>query len=584
MTLDTLTLDEGLLDSDETYDYEYSLSSGHPFFSKAYQKGFVIPNYIVVQSMADDDPSYSGYAEDTGSSDIREVRQYIQTKLTSNAQATSIATAILTKYQLNAQVGAAEVPMNVGAEVFDFIKVTDSREVNVRTGNIGSITRTYKSGKFSMSFSFGDWYNVRGLWSDLETYESGLGNLGQNLSRLEVKDLVVENIQADNINLVWMDSDGNIDLSLIGDDLDGLDDGTTYQRVQSAALSAAGLVLLDETVEGTYGLVLAADLSAGHLTFDAVLDGTTYKKVLATQISAGNLKLTSATLKDGTWYSESGVEIDATDGIGITGDGKLSFYVGETLIGRVMAATTIISLSAYANMKVRVAGDLGASVEANGDVDIDSITADVNINGATGINLETDAVTADLNPVSNSKDIGDVTRYDEVYCDHLHTTIGDYQSIDDLEILKNMKSLKQDPAKIDPTSLPDTFRVTKERFTGKAIMKAAQRKQRRLTRLTNAADGIERAIQDAEFEMDKARKDKGIPLHLTKQYSSHLGNRIKIKKALDNLDNLEKEEIEQASKRYDDYISTVVDIPECVGLALGAIRKLTARLEALESR
>ncbi|GAH81764.1 unnamed protein product, partial [marine sediment metagenome] len=41
------------------------------------------------------------------------------------------------------------VPMNVGAEVYDFVKITDS-EGNERIGNIGSIRRHFGGGEFAM--------------------------------------------------------------------------------------------------------------------------------------------------------------------------------------------------------------------------------------------------------------------------------------------------------------------------------------------------------------------------------------------------------------------------------------------------
>ncbi|RLE67006.1 MAG: hypothetical protein DRJ38_00100 [Thermoprotei archaeon] len=100
------------------------------------------------------------------------------------------------------------------------------------------------------------------------------------------------------------------------DTLDDIADGSTYRRVKSAALSADGFVLLDETIDGTYGKVLASDIQAGHIKL-------------------------STTVKDGRWYDESGVIIDADEGIQIYGgagvmglttrsskDGDIQCYVG----------------------------------------------------------------------------------------------------------------------------------------------------------------------------------------------------------------------------------------------------------------
>lgn len=319
------------------YDYEYSLSSGHTFFSKVYRKSLVIPNYIVVKSQPDDEPQYSGYASDAESYALLPKHKYYKLRLQSNAEATLIAEAILGRYQLNAEMGAANVPMNCGAELYDYVKVTDEREDDYRVGNIGYIRRSYNAEKrvYSMPFGLGDPPIVRHtkeLYQSLQREISGL-----NLERLYVKDLYAENIMADNIDMVWLDPEGNIDLSQIGDTLDSLPDGevyarikslhldagqikldehvlyssgynptdkfdlgendlddipegTVYQRVKSASLTAAGLVLLDQVVVGTYGLVKSTDISAGHI-------------------------LLSKAEADGEWYNESGITIDADTGI-----------------------------------------------------------------------------------------------------------------------------------------------------------------------------------------------------------------------------------------------------------------------------
>jgi hypothetical protein len=60
-------------------------------------------------------------------------------------------------------------------------------------------------------------------------------------------------------------------------------------------------------------------LSEATGDLDDIDDGTTYEKIRATDLSGGHIKLTSATVVDGEWYDESGVEIDASSGINIYG-------------------------------------------------------------------------------------------------------------------------------------------------------------------------------------------------------------------------------------------------------------------------
>ena len=165
-------------------------------------------------------------------------------------------------------------------------------------------------------------------------------------------------------------------------DYDKMEDGTTFQRTRSAALDATGLVLLDQVIAGTYGLTLAADISAGHIKLssveqsagyrttsdgekttwngkpddmDEIGEGVTYQKVRATDIAAGHIKLTSAVVVDGEWYDESGVEIDASHGINIYGTnqafttratktGTIQCYVGAD--GLIYAGAGAVKLSA----------------------------------------------------------------------------------------------------------------------------------------------------------------------------------------------------------------------------------------------
>lgn len=376
--------------SGTTYDSEYSLESGHPFFSKALRNRLVIPNYIKVHSRPDDDPQYSGTATDAESYALLPKPDYFPMLLESNAQATKIAQAKIAMAQLWSEGGAASVPLNVGTEVYDYVKVTDEREDDYRIGNIGTFTRHYNVTKneWEMSFTFGNWQTVRKALANLGVTSDDLENY---FSRLSVGDLYVEHIYADSLDMVWLDPEGNIDLSKIGDTLDNLPDGeifariktvhldaegglkmdenvwykpgydpntkkrnftstpttpydlgdmwtdgtvlkrcttaratgayvagdwtqvsidqigdgSLYHRVKSAALSADGLVLLDQVTVGTYGLIKSAALDAsGLVLLDQVVDGT-YGKLLATQIQAGKIYISSAT-DFATGYDPSG--------------------------------------------------------------------------------------------------------------------------------------------------------------------------------------------------------------------------------------------------------------------------------------
>ena len=254
-----------------TYDSEYKLdASEHQFFAKALRNRLVIPNYVKVQSRETDDPQYSGTATDSESYALLPKAQYKETYLASDAEAADIAAAILARAKLWCESGSASVPMNVGTEGFDYIKVTDSREDDSRVGNIGKYTRTYDVRKnlWKLSFSFGNWQNIRKVLQNLNITGDDIENY---FSRLRVGTLYAENIILDDVL-----------------------DGTYYQRASITALNASGMVILDQVIVGTYGLVLVTDIQAGHI-------------------------LLSKTVKDGKWHDETGVVIDASYGIALYG-------------------------------------------------------------------------------------------------------------------------------------------------------------------------------------------------------------------------------------------------------------------------
>jgi len=140
-----------------SYDYEYELavSGEHTFFSKTLRKRLVTPNYIVVSSHPDYGDGYTGFTEDTDSSDSLEIREFHWVRAASNAQCVLIAAALLSHYQLEGQQGSATVPMNIGQEVHDAVRVTDSRENDSRVGNISYLWEHYTPDKYEMTFRLG---------------------------------------------------------------------------------------------------------------------------------------------------------------------------------------------------------------------------------------------------------------------------------------------------------------------------------------------------------------------------------------------------------------------------------------------
>lgn len=291
----------------ETYDYEYALNA-HVFYAKTQSNTITIPNHIIVRTPVDASPAYSGEATDAESiAAYKTIKYYeIVAGLTSNAQAQSIAEAILSKFQMHDVMAGATVPINVGAEIYDYVKITDAREGTTVTGNIGYIRTLYQAGtpkqpaSYTQTFGLGGWLSTR-----RREIESEVGGLPGEGSQYQAE-MVVDTLYLNPINLDW------------------IEDGTNFSRVQSGALSAEGLVLLDEVEDegGTYARTLATQLSAGKLllsdeceytsgydpstkwegsNLDHLPDGTSFKRVASAALSAGGLVLLDQ-IQIGTTY------------------------------------------------------------------------------------------------------------------------------------------------------------------------------------------------------------------------------------------------------------------------------------------
>lgn len=181
------------------YEWEFLVAGQHSFFSKAIRNTLVIPNYIVCSSNKDDYPQYSGSANDPTSYALLPKRQYMNTRLANDQQGADIAEARLSKYQLWSELGAISAPMNVGAEVFDFVQVTDSRQGDSRKGNLGHIHWHYNANKkeWRDNISFGGWLSIRKLSSDLTVYPDGLEQ--------HIKEMFIENLYAQYIYAEMLD-------------------------------------------------------------------------------------------------------------------------------------------------------------------------------------------------------------------------------------------------------------------------------------------------------------------------------------------------------------------------------------------
>ena len=141
------------------FDYEYEDDYGgsvHPFFSKIYRTRLVIPNKFVVQSPKGATPQYEGSATSAASFALLPFTEPKVLRIASNAQGTAIAVALIQRAELDHERGSLSAPPNVGAELHDFVKVTDNVEGNNRIGNVGYLTSIYEEGAITFHFGFGN--------------------------------------------------------------------------------------------------------------------------------------------------------------------------------------------------------------------------------------------------------------------------------------------------------------------------------------------------------------------------------------------------------------------------------------------
>ncbi|KKN23194.1 hypothetical protein LCGC14_0907370 [marine sediment metagenome] len=125
------------------------------FFTHSNQKALVVPNRQVVKSF-DDDDGFEGEATSAASYALLPISgPPLRTDVASSAQATSVAEAIISRLEVNAQVGSDSVPMNNYEQVWNYITTTNNWNGSTTTGNIAYLNRVSMGGKFQQFFSFG---------------------------------------------------------------------------------------------------------------------------------------------------------------------------------------------------------------------------------------------------------------------------------------------------------------------------------------------------------------------------------------------------------------------------------------------
>ena len=355
---------------------------------------------------------------------------------------------------------------------------------------------------------------------------------------------------------------------------------------------------------------------------------------------------------DGYLYAGGGsVLLDAT-GAHFIGQGYCKFFSGATFVGYIEAASTtqlkvstydtgmdllhyahddatlqagdVVTLSAGWNI-VLIAG--GAINQQGVDFLID-LTNDMEIlcddrfsigtggiDPSPGINqlalyaggsleigslatvfLFTDTTTCDLDAHLTSKDIGSVTEYDEIYCDHINTTGGVYDNYDDLALLKSIKSDPHDPTKIDSKSLPSILKYDKASFMAKAEAKLIDKENRKRDILSSSISKLGTRLVEIEqqkslltSQRDKLTGKDCLPydqalLKLGKKIQNDLDTKSKLQEQLSST-GLDRAEKLLAWEQRQEYISQhFIPLDKTVSLLLGSVKQVADKLDSIESR
>jgi hypothetical protein len=179
--------------SGTTYDYQYKLVDGyHKFYDKDTKDKLVIPNRITVKNMNDaSDPDYHfGTAVSSESNaKLPKTELYLLPSITSDADCSDIAEALMHHAELDSDTGYAFVPMNFGQEVWDYVKVTDSRAGDSKTGNIQYIIRTYNPQETPSMKMYIHYGNAAGM---LSTNFASLASQDDTVSTGQLKDTMLK--------------------------------------------------------------------------------------------------------------------------------------------------------------------------------------------------------------------------------------------------------------------------------------------------------------------------------------------------------------------------------------------------------
>ncbi len=184
---DALTIIRNLLDMTESYirlrddgfhivhpvegdpkDYEYLLNltgdGDHPFYERSFKGRIAVPNRVVYVDRyptgdvitGGEQANFVGVAEDSFSvGRLGNLDFIVADTILSDSEARDRAELILRQIQSEGLTATLTVPMNIGQELYDTVRVVDYRVPMALTGFVGSIRRFVSPGVYRMALTLG---------------------------------------------------------------------------------------------------------------------------------------------------------------------------------------------------------------------------------------------------------------------------------------------------------------------------------------------------------------------------------------------------------------------------------------------
>jgi hypothetical protein len=143
--------------SGTAYDYTYDNASEttHTFIRKEHNQEHILPNRFNVSSMEDDALQYTASTVTDAGTLPLPVDDFYETYVASTTEAKTLATARRRKWELFTDKGAVLSSINIGQELYDFVKVNDAVGNTVTVGNVTRIRRVCSSIEFSQELQLG---------------------------------------------------------------------------------------------------------------------------------------------------------------------------------------------------------------------------------------------------------------------------------------------------------------------------------------------------------------------------------------------------------------------------------------------